>query len=502
MKYAVLYSRVSTDEQAKEGQSIESQIRICEQYAKDQGLKILQRFVDEGKSTTNMNRPALKDMLGFIQDKNNRVEIMLVQDTDRLARNTIDHLQIKALLKKHGVQLISVSQPIIDDSPEGNLIDTLLAATNAFQSQITGRKTSKVLEQKALMGWYPGGVPPLGYRNADNPASTSTLDRRIIIQDPTIAPVLKEVFQMYSTGQYSCKELAQYLNEKAIFSPTGSKIHTSLIARTLVNPFYIGKFVWNTKEYQGKHEPLVELDLFEAVTKVMNSHNFGASRKRKHNYLLRGFLFCAQCSNRMWAEPHVKADGKKYSFYYCKVCGKGTYADQNTIEKAVEAKIGEIKISDEYKQQIMTLAETMVEDSRQNRDIDKLRLDRERQKFEKALRDAEDDRYIHHSISALDFDRLAKRYQETLQTVNKQLEGLDLDYSSKLRSLERILALAEDLQRAYILAEPDMKREYLQMFFSRFEIKGEKIVNCVLSPDLEDLIKDGSVRVNTTGLPD
>jgi len=75
-----------------------------------------------------------------------------------LARNTLDHLTIKAVLRKKSIEIISISQPMIDDSPEGNLIDTILASVNIFQSQLTGRKTSKVLEEKAKMGWYPRGA--------------------------------------------------------------------------------------------------------------------------------------------------------------------------------------------------------------------------------------------------------------------------------------------------------------------------------------------------------
>lgn len=184
MKKGVIYARVSTDEQAKEGQSISAQIKLCTKYAKDNNIRITQIFKDEGKSATNTNRPALQSMLELIST-DNTIDYALVLDTDRLARNTLDHLNIRSFLRKYEVDLISISQPMIDDSPEGNLIDTILASTNAFQSQITGRKTSKVMEQKAKAGWWPGWAP-LGYINATNPSSSSNLVKRIVVPDPKI----------------------------------------------------------------------------------------------------------------------------------------------------------------------------------------------------------------------------------------------------------------------------------------------------------------------------
>ena len=97
---------------------------------------------------------------------------------------------------------------MLDDSPEGKLLDTMIVSFNAFQSQITGRKTSKVLQEKAKMGWFPGGIPPLGYKNIPNPNPTSTLDKQIIGTDKLTAPYVKKVFETYATGDYNINNLA------------------------------------------------------------------------------------------------------------------------------------------------------------------------------------------------------------------------------------------------------------------------------------------------------
>jgi site-specific DNA recombinase len=120
-------------------------------------------FRDEGKSGTTLDRPALQDVLAQCT-KGTMINAVVVQETDRLARNTHDHLTIRALLQKAGVKLISVAQPMLDDSPEGKMIDTILASVNQFQSDLSGRKVRKALQEKFNQGWWPA-LAPVGYVN-------------------------------------------------------------------------------------------------------------------------------------------------------------------------------------------------------------------------------------------------------------------------------------------------------------------------------------------------
>ena len=82
MKTVLIYSRVSTEEQAEEGQSIETQIRICKKWAKENDYQVEAVYTDEGKSATNLNRPALQDLLARCRDESG-INTILVQDTDR-----------------------------------------------------------------------------------------------------------------------------------------------------------------------------------------------------------------------------------------------------------------------------------------------------------------------------------------------------------------------------------------------------------------------------------
>lgn len=492
MKKCFIYVRVSTEEQAQEGKSIETQLRICRKWAQDNEYLVIEEFIDEGKSATSLNRPALKELL--TRGKDEEIDAILVQDTDRLARNTLDHLTIKALLKKKNTQVISISQPMIDDSPEGNLIDTIIASVNAFQSQITGRKTSKVLEEKAKLGWFPGGTPPLGYKNIVNPAPTCSLDIQIIGIDELVALYILKAFEMYATGNYNVQGIVDFLNSKQIKSPLGYTIHVSYVARMLQNQFYLGKFTWNKVIYdKAKHPALIDLDIFMQVQKVLEAHNQNATRKRIHSFLLRGFLYCDNCSRKMWGEQHKKASGKIYEFYFCPTCKKDTYIDKELLEQQVAKLFKKIQISKDYVSHVLDTAKKILEEERTNQHSEKVRLYAEKSKLEKAIKETEDSRFITHTLTEESFMRIYPRYENQLKAINKEICDLDKDHAHAVEVLKKVLFLAEDA--VYLL-----KRNYLNLFFKEFRIRNGKITKFALTDDLKPLIQDGSVRVNATGL--
>src|SRR5581483_2551869 len=183
MLQCLVYCRVSTEEQAEKGFSLDAQEKLCRDFAERSAFHVAGVYRDEGKSGTTLDRPALKDLLAKCTE-GETINAVVVQETDRLARNTHDHLTIRAVLQKAGVKLISVNQPMLDDSPEGNMIDTILASVNQFQSDLSGRKVRKALQEKFDQGWWPGWAP-LGYRNvAEEGGDDGRRARKTIVNDP------------------------------------------------------------------------------------------------------------------------------------------------------------------------------------------------------------------------------------------------------------------------------------------------------------------------------
>lgn len=497
MVNCLIYSRVSTEEQKEEGQSMETQISLCQKWAKENGNKVIGIYKDAGKTATNMNRAGLKDLLARCQEDNS-IEAVLVQDTDRMARNTEHHLTIKSILKNSGIRLISVSQPMIDDSPEGNFIDVVIAGVNTFQSQITGRKTAKVLDQKVEMGWW-AGWSPLGYKNVTNPNPTSNLDRRIIKPDPEKAPYITQAFKLYSSGNYTIKSLAEALHQKGLRSQTGLKTSTSILHRILGDPFYIGKMRRKGEILPAKHKPLIDEDTYNLCQEIMAMHNQHASRQRIHDFLLRGFAFC-ECGRRIWSEVHNKK-GIRYGYYFCKNCGRGSYTASGSLEKQVESKFRDLEISPEYAEYVIEITQELLADFRSNSDEENRSLFVRKAKVEAAMREVEDSWLIHKTITEEAFKRIYPRYEEELQNIQRQLSQITQDHSSTIKTIETLLNLAKNIGGTYASADNKLKRSYLGLFFKRFTLINGKIVKTELTEPVKSLLGKGKVRVRSNWLP-
>ena len=209
IKKALIYCRVSTTEQA-EGYSLDAQEKFCRRFTEGNGYQIAGVYRDEGKSGTNLNRPALQDLLSKCQEDKS-ISGIIVQETDRLARNTKDHLTIRAILQKAGVKLISVAQPMLDDSPEGNMIDTILASVNQFQSDINSRKTKKGL-QEYVDSVHPDKVPPEKlYKKLHKPVAYVVTDNDKIVG--IIRGTPDRINSLFVDGKYQKQGIGKKLVE-------------------------------------------------------------------------------------------------------------------------------------------------------------------------------------------------------------------------------------------------------------------------------------------------
>lgn len=498
MKNGLIYARVSTEEQAKEGQSIEAQIRLCKNYAQENGIIIAEIHTDEGKSGSNTNRPGLQSMLERVSQDDN-INCVLVMDTDRLARNTYDHLSIKALLRKKSVDLISISQPMIDDSPEGRFIDVVLAGTNALQSQITGRKTSKTMEQKAKAGWLPGSAP-IGYKNIENPNPTNSFDRRIIVPDTSSKEQITRMFSLYSKGTYSIESLVEKLNTLGL-KHKGSIVHESTINKALKNPIYYGSFLWKGELLSGKHEPLITKEIWDQCQTVINSHNQNASRSRKHNYLLRGFAYCDDCHSRFWAAPH-RGRNIIVEYYYCKKCKKGTYVEIHKLEKQIPSWFGRIQITEKYIVELKEEAKRLLEEARSANRDDLQTLVNQKTAIQAKIQQTED-RLIDGTLTSEQYKRISTRYEKELLDTENELTRLQRGHSKKIEGILELAKMARNIKQTYKDADPDLKRHYIALFFDKFYIRDGEIKTATPSKEIKPLLKNGqiSVRVRTNWLP-
>jgi site-specific DNA recombinase len=137
MGYGIIYTRVSTREQAEKRLSLENQEKECKALARkqDQLVPDANIFSDKGESAKVIDRPELQRMLRFVQTNKGKIDVLYIWKIDRLARKLGDYYGIKVALGKYGVRIISVTEPIEDD-PVGRFLEAILAAAAQFDNEI------------------------------------------------------------------------------------------------------------------------------------------------------------------------------------------------------------------------------------------------------------------------------------------------------------------------------------------------------------------------------
>jgi len=242
MNTPVVYARVSSREQEREGYSIPAQLKLLHEYARKQGLRVVREFVDI-ESAKNPGRREFGNMLSFLEN-DEHCRIILVEKTDRLYRNRTDALRVEQLEQDRDVQIHLVKESTIickDSRSQVRFTHDVHVAVAKFYSENLREEVKKGMREKAEQGIYPAHAP-FGYRNNGT--------TRAIDVDPVKAPVVKRVFELYACGRHTLLSL-----RKAVRSETGIVINRSYFEKMLKNRFYLGFFRWQGVEYKGHHDP-------------------------------------------------------------------------------------------------------------------------------------------------------------------------------------------------------------------------------------------------------
>ena len=227
-KTAVIYARYSSDNQTE--QSIEGQMRVCNDYAKNNNIVILDSYIDRAMTGTNDNRPAFQQML---KDSNKKLwDYVLVYKLDRFSRNKYETTIHKKTLKDNGVKVLSAMENI-PDTPEGIILESLLEGMNQYYSAELSQKIKRGMNETRIKGNYYGGSIIYGYK---------VIDKKVII-DKDQAEVIKFIYEEYANGTY-VKDIIKSLTSKNILNK-GKPFAKNTIYNILKNEKYLGIYRFN-----------------------------------------------------------------------------------------------------------------------------------------------------------------------------------------------------------------------------------------------------------------
>ena len=321
-KPAIIYARVSSKKQVKEGSGLESQNSRCRLYAQARGYDVVATFTDD-MTGSKVRRPGMDAMLKYLRQNKDIPHICIVDDITRLARGVDTHWKLREKITKAGGVLESPSVKFGDDS-DSHFIENVLASSSQHFRQKNREQTISRMKQRLRNGYYVQARPVAGYKYIKR-------NGKEIIRDEPVASIVQEALEGFNSGRFgSAGEVRQFLQDQPEFPKPKSGIVTHERAFVLLRAHtYAGMLDarnWDLGILKGNHEPIISYETFlknqellEGKKRVSNRMNIGT------DFILRGAVACGDCGHNLTACWSKSKTGKKHPYYLCHKKGCASY---------------------------------------------------------------------------------------------------------------------------------------------------------------------------------
>ena len=300
MKTAVIYARYSCDNQTE--QSIEGQLRVCNDYAERNGILIVDTYIDRAMTGTNDMRPDFQRMM---KDSGKRQwNYVLVYKLDRFSRNKYEATVHKNTLKNNGVKVLSAMENI-PDTPEGIILESLLEGMNQYSSAELSQKVKRGMYETRRKGNFQGGILPYGYKS----------EGKKIVIDPERAEAVLFMYEQFSMG-VCARAIINELTARGVLCK-GKPFTWNTVYGILKNEKYSGVYHYGDEVIDNMYPRIIPQPLFEAVRHKLALNKVGR-RSEKVVYLLRDKVTCGYCGHPVSSEVGTSKSGAAVRNYRCR----------------------------------------------------------------------------------------------------------------------------------------------------------------------------------------
>ena len=441
MKTGALYIRVSTDDQAE--LSPDAQKRLLLDYAKKNDIIVSKDFIfSESVSGRHVQkRPEFQRMIATAKQPSHPIDVILVWKFSRFARNQEESIVYKSMLKKDRVDVVSVSEPLIE-GPFGSLIERIIEWMDEYYSIRLSGEVLRGMKEKALQHGYQT-TPCLGYDAVGH-------GKPFVINEVEYAMV-SYIMDLYDNQNMDETAIARRCNDLGYRTKRGNLFERRTVDRILKNPFYCGTVIWNGVEFEGAHEVRLSRERFEKRQELI------ASRKRpikarnvstcKH--WLSGLIKCSICGATL-----SYTGNNACPYFQCWKYAKGFHK----TSVALSVKKAEEAVTD-YFDQILSGAEFSYVRKSQPKDSNDLEIERLQKELskleirEKRIREA-----YESEIDTLEEYKTNKdRLTASRLKLNSQIENLLHDQEKPEIDTEKVLREIKSVND--ILKNPDVEYE-------------------------------------------
>ncbi len=450
---AVLYARVSSKDQEKEGFSIPAQQKLLQAYAAAQGLRVVKEFV-EVETAKKAGRTNFEAMMVWLKKNKATCNTILVEKTDRLYRNLKDWVTLDEL--RLDIHLVKENIVLSDDSRSSEKFMhgiKVLMAKNYIDN--LAEEATKGMKEKASQGIWPSKAP-LGYKNvlrADG--------KKGIEVDPTAAPMIVRLFEECAAGNASIPKLAKMANEAGLRQrKSGNEVYVGSLHRILRNPFYMGEYQWHGEWTVGTHKPLITRVLWERVQAVIDGrYQNQRDKERVNTFAFGGLITCGHCGCALSPSFHKE----KYIYYRC-TGFKGSCGEPYTREEVIATQFTEalklISCDAATLQLMRDSLRSSFDDEQAFHSQAVARLEDECANIQKRI----DQMYLDKLDGVVDvafFDRHATEWRDRQRALRHQIEDHENANQSYLEEGVMLLEVAHEAPRLFAGQPPDEQKKLL-----------------------------------------
>ncbi len=461
----VVYLRVSTDEQATQGFSLDYQHESIKKFCEIKGYNIIKVF-REDHSAKNFNRPEWVKLHTYVKANKKDIQMLLFVKWDRFSRNVEKAFAVLSDYEQMGVEVNATEQWLDMTNPDNRMILAMYLTLGEVERHKISSRTMDGTHQAKKEGYFTG-LAPYGYRNIRDFNKKSTLE---FSND---AHLMTRAFKEIALGVESIEAIRKRLQKH------GLNLTKQPFYRALKNVTYTGKIY--VPEYkkessfivEGKHPAIIDIETFSKVQAIRDGKRWkGIVPSNKNiSFPLRGFLECDVCGNKLTGSAS-SGRSKKYNYYHC--CnGCPTRVSLKKVHDEVAKILADLQIHPNiqqlYKEILLDVANKSVEDGIKQQKKKVI----ERSDLQKKIEETED-RLVNKDISIDTFNSITERYKGRIREINSDLE--EISYGTKNNDLkycvEAGLKMLSNLHDLFMNADYDGKRVIVGSLFPESIIIG------------------------------
>jgi site-specific DNA recombinase len=376
MPKSLIYCRVSSDRQVREGHGLDGQEQRCRSYAAERGYEVAEVFRDEGVSGGTVEREGIQQLLDYLDVHGRRESyVVLIDDIKRLARDVVGHFQLRKAILSRKATLESPSHKF-GDSPEEVFGECILAATAELERNQNRKQVYNRMKARLEAGYWPF-YPPPGYVYA----KVSGHGKLLVRSEPE-ASIINEALEGFAVGRFPTQiDVQAFLQSKGFnHRGTGRMTYLEQVKRLLTRELYAG-FIsyppWQVTTRKGHHEPLIGGQTYERIKERLADRKKAPHRKDiRDDFPLRGFALCAEC-NKPYTSCWAKGRNVRFPYYLCK-CPNCPVRNKSIRADRMHAEFDELLGRLRPRENIMVIAKTelLAQWQAKSRDVESVRKER------------------------------------------------------------------------------------------------------------------------------